>query len=265
MGLILLLQVALMCEEVSTSSVRLPSGVEFRVLDREPGAAQRGAVLLVDGIPPSETGDPLALADHLCRAGWRVLTFQPPGSWESEGIFGLGTAETAISVLAEIGSVSAVVGHSAGGLMVLSSVPDLKSVRCIAVSSTANGALMSEALKGDEEFRRQFEAEFERRMALAGDARTVGGRAFVDELIAREERLAFDALARSLASHRLLVLGAEADVEVPLSIHFAPFIAELRESTVDWGARRLRGGHNFEDSREGYYGAIEVWLAEACS
>ena len=237
------------------------------------GPGPHPLVVLLHGYPGEERN--LDLAQAMRRAGWNVLFFHYRGSWGSGGRFSFARSlEDVAAVVATAQTREfaerfrsdperiALVGHSMGGFMALTSGANLAAVDCVASLAGANLGALGAAAAADPETAAGAAASLE---GWSGPIRGPGGAALISEAIENAATWNTAGRAPALAPKPLLLVTGSRDQVTPTALHHDPLVAALRAAgAVDVRELRLEADHAFSSRRIALARALTGWLAEAC-
>ncbi|MDJ0866628.1 MAG: alpha/beta fold hydrolase [Myxococcota bacterium] len=238
-----------------------------------PGPGPHPLVILLHGYPGEERN--LDLAQAMRRAGWNVLFFHYRGAWGSGGSFSFAHALEDVAAAVETAQSAAfaerfrsdperiaLVGHSMGGFLALTTGSRLEAVDCVASLAGANLGALGGAAARDPELAAGAAQSLD---GWSGPIRGEGGEALVAELVARAADYDTRSRAAALAPKPLLLVGGSRDTVTPTVQHHDPLVAALRAA----GAARLdtlvlEADHAFSSRRIALARALTGWLARSC-
>ncbi|OPG08657.1 S9 family peptidase [Microbispora sp. GKU 823] len=204
------------------------------VLHLPAGPGPHPVVVLLHGFPGHERN--FDLAQHLRRAGYAALVFHYRGSWGVGGSWSWATGlEDAARIAAAVREPAfaaahrldpdrlALVGHSFGGFVALTTAAADPGVGAVATVSAFDFGSVAVACREDAALRAAYVEGFgDDLLPLKGTS----GAALVDEMVAAGEAWSLSALAPKLADRPVLLVGtAGRDTVTPAAQHHDPVVA----------------------------------------
>lgn len=236
----------------------LPTGETVHgVLHVPSGVGPHPVVLLLHGFPGWERNFDVAHA--LRRAGFATLVFHyrgcrgMPGRWSWSNT--LADAESVLDLL-RAGSVGegpaldssrvAVVGHSLGGFLALTSTASRPWVRAVCSISGFDFGAAAAAIADDPTIRDQYVEAFGSETAVLADT---DGESLTDELQAFGDRWSLRGLGPSLGSRPVQLIGTELDDITPAEVHHRPLVDAFLSDGVRLTHHSLPTDHTLADHR----------------
>ncbi len=232
------------------------------------GPGPHPTVLLMHGYPGTEKN--LDIAQYLRRDGWNVFFFHYRGAWGSEGAFSfLNAAEDAGAALDHLrdnaaryradASKIAIVGHSMGGLMTLVGAANDPEISCAATLAAASMEYLMQELE-DENLRVGF-TEYADSLIMLGNH---DGGNVIEQGAAFAARYPLAEFVSKFSGKKLLLLAAENDDAVPLSVHEAYVAAFSQNPDVELDSEIYATDHSFNSHRIAISRRIDDWLDANC-
>jgi len=235
------------------------------------GGDRHPTILLLHGFPGHEIN--ADLAQILRRAGYNVMIFHYRGAWGSEGEFSfshvLEDVETALNYLrtpeiAQNYHIDTdniiVIGHSTGGWAALHMAGKGLVTRVASIAGVNKG-VWGEMVADSEDAKRYSKAFFEESLPpLSG----VTADALVDEVEQNMDDFDTMRLATPLSQLDVLLVAAERDDGVPVSLHHTPLVYMLERKNAEHLTHIiLDTDHVFSDKRLTLARTLLNWLDSA--
>ncbi|MCB2112724.1 MAG: alpha/beta fold hydrolase [Parvularculaceae bacterium] len=232
------------------------------------GAGPHPGVLLLHGYPGNEKN--LDVAQYLRRDGWNVFFFHYRGAWGSEGEFSfVNAADDVGAALAHMRENAgayrldpdriAIVGHSMGGQMTLAGAANDPGVKC-AVTLAAAPVEPDPQSPPDEETLDAVRAYADGLIMLRGH----DGSNVIEQDAAFAQRFPLARLTEKLGGKKLLMIGAEKDVAVPIGEHYRYAEAFGANPGIDLSTEVYDTDHGFATHRIAISRRIADWLDAGC-
>jgi pimeloyl-ACP methyl ester carboxylesterase len=241
------------------------------------GGGPHPTVLLLHGFP----GGPrlASVGEGLQRSGFNVLFVHYRGTWSSTGLFSLENAledvDAALDFLHAPAAAAhrvdpsqiALVGHSMGSWMALTTAARRSDIACVAGFGLANVGRLGARWAAEPAYRAGWTASIAK--ASAGEGAPVRPAQSADEMVAwvvdHSAVLDLARLGTALRDRSVLLVGAEADETTPFDEHHA----RTRDAYRAAGVTRLRDGvlpgpHDFVAVEPDLVARVSAWLREDC-
>lgn len=235
------------------------------------GAGPHPTIVLLHGFPGNEKN--LDLAQVARRAGFNVLFFHYRGAWGSEGDFSFGNVvedvasavtflrgtETSKQYRVNPDKIS-LIGHSMGGFAALMAGAADTGITCTVALAPANlgnrasGSMSEEALNG-----------FAAYTDSLGMLKHRGGKAVIDEMMARLDEFDTRNLAPKFSERPVLLIAGEQDAVLPPEVYHTPLVAAYEaQADIDLTHRLMQGDHSFSWTRIELGSTVVSWMDTSC-
>lgn len=238
----------------------LPSGEELHgVLHQPGGEGPHPVVLLLHGFPGWERNFDVAHA--LSRAGFATLIFHYRGCWGMPGRWSWANALADTEVVLELlreGSVGgdsvldasriAVVGHSLGGFLALSSAATRPWVSAVCSIAGFDFGAVAAAIRRDPPLRPHFVEAFASETATLSDT---DGESLTAEMESAGDRWSLRNLGPSFRARAVMLLGTSTGLDdvTPAEVHHHPLVDSYLNDGVLLTHDSLPTDHALADHR----------------
>lgn len=235
------------------------------------GAGPHPTIVLLHGFPGNEKN--LDLAQVARRAGFNVLFFHYRGAWGSEGNFSFGNVvedvASAVAFLREAETRKqyrvdpekiSLIGHSMGGFAALMAGAADTSITCTVALAPANlgnrapGAMTEDALNGFAAYTNSL-----------GMLKHRGGKAVIDEMVARLDEFDTRTLAPKFSKRPVLLIAGEQDTVLPPEVYHTPLVAAYEaQADIKLTHHLMQGDHSFSWTRIELSSTVVNWIDTSC-
>lgn len=239
------------------------------------GIGPFSTVILLHGAVGHD-GDVFNLGKSLSKEGYNVMTYNYPGSWESEGNKtcepALNSVQSAINFAKSESSIQSfkndtsdiiLLGYSyGGGMALLGSVFDstIKKVITIALGDLS---LTADHLKENPNARSSFEQMVDRGLSNPAVGRGTTGKEYVELLIINRDKYDLKKYSEELAKKKLLFLVGWQDNYKRIEDNILPLYRELKSKGADnVKIVAFETTHEFLNVQEEFTETIIGWLKE---
>jgi pimeloyl-ACP methyl ester carboxylesterase len=231
------------------------------------------SIILLQG-SVGQDGDVLKLGQKLSGEGFNVMTYNYPGSWQSEGIrtdeVALSSVQSAIDFAKSEYAIHSfqsdtsdiiLIGYSyGGGMALLGSVFDQTIRRVIAIAA-GDLSILADKLEENPNARKHFQQMLDQVLSNPAMARGTSGQDYVESLFKNRDKYNLKRYSEELAKKELLLIGGWLDQRKKIEEELLPlYRALLAEGADHVEINAFETDHSFVHAEEELAQAIIGWL-----